>query len=381
MNRITTLLALLAAAATYAHGAPPLYITPDVPTTVSVGGTTLLPSQIFRYDPLGPSYTLVLTVPGEPELDAIHKLDFPGAWLFSVRAPSNLGGVLPGDVLPRDLVRFRSGVYALFFCPGALGVPEEANLDGAYMEGGDTGNLVVSFDAPVELPPGGGIWYEPADLIRFVPTGAGCGAWALAAANPAFDASAAGAGIPNSDNVVDAERAGGKVLLALDVPSSLSPSSGPITTYEPGQIASWDGATYDDFEVLVGWPAGSKVEGLACVSSNPGLDSNVQVRKAAAPAGDIVISWSPSCSNGAQDSGIYQGTIGSWYSHTAIDCHDDGGDNQEQITPAAGNVYFLVVPYNCGGEGTYTDLSPSGVARPVGASVCASPRILATSCP
>ena len=382
MKRLTTILALLtliAAAGSLVHGASPLYVTPDVPTTVTVGGTTLLPWQIFRYDASGPTYTLALTVPGQAEIDAIHKLDAPGAWIFSVRAPSDLGGSLPADAEPHDIIRYKGGVYSLFFCPAGLGVPSESNLDGVYLEGGDNGSLVVSFDVPVQFPPGSGAWYEPADLVRFVRTGTACGAWTLSGANPAFDASASGAGIPNSDNVIDADRVGGKFILSLDVPSTLAPSAGPLTTYEPGQLASWDGVTYDDFEILAGWPAGSKVDGFSCMA-NPGLvPATIKVNKATSPPTDVIISWSPSCADGAQDYAIYQGTIGSWYSHKRLDCNDAGADRQEQVTPASGGAYYLVVPMNYRGEGSYGARS-SGAQRPVGTTVCASPQMV-TSCP
>lgn len=379
MKTLTMFLVMLAAATSLAHGATPLFVTADVPTTETIGGTTLLPWQIFRYDAAGPTYTLMLTVPGQPHIDAIHKLDTAGAWLFSVREPGNLGGALATDARPEDVIRFKGGAYSIFFCPAGLGVPPEANLDGIYMEGGDPGNLVVSFDIPVELPAGSGTWYDPADLVRFRPTGAACGSWALAGANPAFDASAAGAGIPTSDNVIDACRTAGKVILSLDVPSDLAPSAGPLTTYLPGQIASWDGVTYDDFEILGGWPISSKVDGLACIA-NPGLvGTTLKVNKAVAPAGDVILSWLPSCAEGAQDYGIYQGTIGTWYSHTALDCNDAGADLSEQVTPGSGNVYFLVVPLNYMGEGSY-GVRSSGVQRPIGGAVCASPQLL-TGCP
>ena len=128
-----------------------------------------------------------------------------------------------------------------------------------------------------------------------------------------------------------------------------------------------------------GWPTSSKVDGLSCLA-NPGLvPPTIKVNKAAAPPTDLIISWSPSCADGAQDYGIYQGTLGAWYSHTALDCNDAGSDRLEQVAPAAGSAYYLVVPMNYKGEGSYGRRS-SGVERPVGTTVCMTPQLI-TVCP
>ena len=68
---------------------------------------------------------------------------------------------------------------------------------------------------------------------------------------------------------------------------------------------------------------------------------------------DVIISWNASCSEGASDYGIYEGTIGLWFSHTMVDCADGGVTLTEQITPAAGSRYYLVVPHNTMTEGSY----------------------------
>jgi hypothetical protein len=64
-------------------------VTPDVPTDESLSGFQMMPWQIWKYD--GTGYTWAFTAPGNPDLNAIHKMDVPGDWLFSVEAPSNLG--------------------------------------------------------------------------------------------------------------------------------------------------------------------------------------------------------------------------------------------------------------------------------------------------
>ena len=45
-------------------------------------------------------------------------------------------------------------------------------------------------------------------------------------------------------------------------------------------------------------------------------------------------------------------------------------DLTEEITPGAGNRYYLVVPHNICGEGSYGQKT-GGIERPVGAAVCA----------
>jgi hypothetical protein len=91
-----------------------------------------------------------------------------------------------------------------------------------------------------------------------------------------------------------------------------------------------------------------------------------------------VVSWAASCSDGAADYGIYEGTIGSWFTHTLRDCHDDPPSFTEEVTPAVGNDYYLVVPNNGADEGSY-GLATSG-ERPVGTAQCVSVQTL-TPCP
>ena len=118
---------------------------------------------------------------------------------------------------------------------------------------------------------------------------------------------------------------------------------------------------------------------------NPGsVPLTVTVAHATAPSADIIINWEASCSTDAEGYGIYEGVIGAWYSHTLLDCDDDGSDFSEQITPAAGNTYYLVVPHSAVAEGSYGRCSPgvcgAGDERPVGVAQCVAPQSLPT-CP
>ncbi len=121
------------------------------------------------------------------------------------------------------------------------------------------------------------------------------------------------------------------------------------------------------------------------MDENPGrVPVTLTVGKATTPSGDLYVNWAASCSMSAEGYGIYEGVIGSWYSHTLLDCKDDGSDFSELVTPAAGDNYYLVVPHTALAEGSYGNCS-SGVCeaadeRPVGTAQCVAPRVL-TACP
>jgi hypothetical protein len=384
MKRLLVFCVVLGLAGSLARAATPLLISSDVPTTESATLTTLREFQIYRYV-VPASYTLTLTIPGNPKLDGIHKMDRAGNWLFSVEAANNLGGALAGaDADPRDVIRYdaAAGTYSFFFCGAAVGIPSGANVDALYLDGGDAGALIESFDVPVTM---GAFTFDPADLVRFVRTGPACGNWALAAANPDFDASAAGTGIPSSVNMLDAASVGALRIFSLDVPADLGPPG--VVTYLPGQIVAWNGAAFSLYEPLAGWPLSSTVDGLSTMG-NPGIiPATLLVNKTAFPQldlSDVILSWAASCSEGASDYGIYEGTIGAWYSHTAVDCADGGVPLTEQITPGAGSRYYLVVPHNTMTEGSYGQRQngppPVFVERPVGAAQCVAVQTV-TPCP
>lgn len=376
MKRPILFLVVLGLAASLAPAATPLYVCGDVPTTETATSTTLLPSQIYKYTVAPVAYTLALTLSGSPALDAIQKMDKAGNWLFSVEAADNLGGALGGaDADPRDVIRVAagSGTYGFFFCGAGVGVPAYANVDAVSLDGGDTGDLILSFDVPTTI---GASTFDAADLVRFQRTGTGCTGWTLAAANPDFGALAAG--VPASSNVIGADKLGTLRLLAFDVPTTLG-----VTTYLPGQIVSWNGASFATWEALAGWPVSSGVDGISWVG-NPGfVPPTITVDKVPAST-NLQVSWQVSCSDGALDYGIYEGTIGSWYSHKFATCTDSGTPLTEQITPAAGSRYYIVVPHNAVTEGSYGKSRnfPAGfnTERPLGMALCASPQVV-TPCP
>lgn len=363
----------IAAAASAAHAATPIYLSPDVPTDPAPAFPTVFPWAISRYTAGPPSYGGLVGIPGLAVLDGIHKLDKPGAWLFSVESASDLGGLLAPSADGRDVVRFDPpATYATIFCGGSVSgaIPTGSNVDALLMSGGDAGVLWVSFDVPTTI---GAATFEAADLVAYRRTAAGCPGWTIEPVNPVFDASAAGTGIPPSANVIGADKAGQLILLTLDVPTDLGPP-GP-STYTTGQVLAWSGTTWSTWETLSGWPGSSAVDGLSWVG-NPGRVDALSVSKSGA---DLVISWGAGCSDGGTDYGIYEGAIGSFYSHVAIVCTDAGADRTETFAPGSGNRYYLVAPHNAAAEGSYGARSGAS-ERPVGGGACVVTQVV-TPCP
>lgn len=110
------------------------------------------------------------------------------------------------------------------------------------------------------------------------------------------------------------------------------------------------------------------------------VGTSLRVSKSALTPGDLRLIWSGSCSMGAIDYGIYEGTLGTWYSHAMKDCSDGGGDRAEEITPSAGNRYYLVVSLSASGEGSYGKDS-AGAERPVGTGARCLPAQVLGACP
>jgi len=165
----------------------------------------------------------------------------------------------------------------------------------------------------------------------------------------------------------------GGFVLAFDAPVTVG-----AATHAPGRLLLWNGTTWSTYLDLGGWPGSSAVADLS-LASNPGtVPPTIHVDKA--PAGKLSISWAPSCSQDAADYAIYQGTLGAWYSHTALDCTDDSGNRVETVTPSPSSSYYLVVALGTEGEGSYG----TGIAsaeRPRGASTCAASRIVSSCAP
>ena len=93
--------------------------------------------------------------------------------------------------------------------------------------------------------------------------------------------------------------------------------------------------------------------------------------------GELLLSWSPSCTAIDSDYEVYQGALGNFTSHQSVLC-STGGATSARIQPDAGGRYYLVVPRNAEREGSYGTAS-SGAERPPAAIAC-RPQLVG-SCP
>jgi len=352
MRRRTSLtLALLLATAPAAHAAS-VYVSPDVPTTLGV--STYQPTQVIRDD--SGVHSLEISLPAGAAIDALFRRD-DGRWLFSFDAPVQLSMT---TYQPSDVVMFDGVTWSLFFYGAGMGIPANANLDAVFMVGGDNGDIVVSLDVPAVIR---GLTFLPADLIRF--TGP--------VPSHFLDSTATVPPIPISSNVTGADLRGGLVILTFDVPTTLG-----AATYAPGELVSWSGAAFASYQKDPLWPAGSRVDGVSFLA-DPGETPTLDVALSGVTPGGLTISWTHSCSTGAEDYAIYEGRLGSWYSHKSIDCSDGGGDFVEEITPSADDSYYLVVPLNPNDEGSY-GIRSNGALRPAGSGTCLPTQVV-SQCP
>jgi hypothetical protein len=83
----------------------------------------------------------------------------------------------------------------------------------------------------------------------------------------------------------------------------------------------------------------------------------------------ISLDWGASCLGGDSDYAIYEGQIGSYYSHQQILCTDGGEALTEDFTPSTTSSYYLVVPLSADNEGSFGPNS-HGRERPPGSAVC-----------
>ena len=111
--------------------------------------------------------------------------------------------------------------------------------------------------------------------------------------------------------------------------------------------------------------------------SEPGGRSSVLlVDKNAAPS--ITLNWGASSCTGDTDYEIYEGDIGTWYSHVQVPglC-STGGATSATFNAGGGNKYYLVVPTDLSIEGSYGE--GLGVERPASTTPCRA-QSLATTC-
>lgn len=94
--------------------------------------------------------------------------------------------------------------------------------------------------------------------------------------------------------------------------------------------------------------------------------------------GQLNLAWGASCGSLATDYAVYEGTIGSWYSHGSLAC-TTGGATSATVTPSSGYRYYLVVPQSGTQEGSYGTRT-GGTEIPQGSSPCKATQDLG-ACP
>lgn len=105
----------------------------------------------------------------------------------------------------------------------------------------------------------------------------------------------------------------------------------------------------------------------------PDGSGGTPLRLASAGGGALTLTWGASCSTGASEYAVYEGSLaslraGSW-DHLADTCAA-GLDRSHTLTPGIGDRYFLVAPRAPTAEGRL-GRSSSGALRPQAASPCA----------
>jgi hypothetical protein len=112
----------------------------------------------------------------------------------------------------------------------------------------------------------------------------------------------------------------------------------------------------------------------ASVPEKPGQGELLKVSKNSTL---LRLTWGASCNPPDTDYVVYDGAIGSYYSHSKLIC-STAGNRVANIAPAAGSRYYLVGPRNATREGSL-GRSSAAAERPVGISSC-FPRAL-IDCP
>jgi hypothetical protein len=83
---------------------------------------------------------------------------------------------------------------------------------------------------------------------------------------------------------------------------------------------------------------------------------------------DLTLQWGASCIATDADYEVYEGTLGTFFSHLPRLC-TTGGLLAATITPSPGDRYYLVVPRNDSREGSY-GVYGSGTERPMSFAAC-----------
>ncbi len=170
-------------------------------------------------------------LPVEADVDAFAR-EPSGDRLFSLDVAANLGGGVFAE--PADVVRYDGATYSIAFRAADHGVPPGADVDAVTLVGAD---MAVSFDTTVELP--GGVTAGPEDLVLF--------ASATSSFSILFDGSASGLA-PGANLDAAHVLPNGHVLLSADIAGSLTSAGGVVVLFDDADLVERDAAA-GTFEV------------------------------------------------------------------------------------------------------------------------------------
>ena len=351
-----------------AHASGEINFCVDIPTTVSAA--TYQPYQTVNgYAPAAVwSYSVNAAGPGSGltpgvHVDGLNQL-YTGVYYFSVDAPATISAV---TYHPADILTYNGTTYGKLWDHATnLALPESADITAiAY----GNGSVHIALDAPftVNKTGGGTIAYDPRDLLQVDVVGA-------ATYTLSFDGVAAG--IPAGARIVGAEYLGASNwLLNFDVPVMLG-----AATYLPGDIVQRNGAAwslyYRDTSVFPNPPPNAMTDFALPLA--PGEANNLLLTKS---GGNLAMTWGNAACTFAtttRDYEVYEGTLGTWYSHNTAKACTTGGVTNTTITPGAGNQYYLIVPSNGAFEGNYG--TGAGGPIPVSTAACRANQATST-CP
>ena len=109
------------------------------------------------------------------------------------------------------------------------------------------------------------------------------------------------------------------------------------------------------------------------------LGTPLSVAKNSVTPANLDLSWGDGCGAAQTDFAVYEGVIGTWYSHASRLCSTGGGFTASNLVPGAASRYYLVVPVSASKEGSY-GADSAGAQIPQGTGACFPTQDTAT-CP
>jgi len=292
----------------------------------------------------------------------------------TLRLRRNDGGVttLPADLLPPA---FRARTLAA----GHFG--DRGELLAALVDGGKRPRLVLLDPAPLAMRDAGEIARESYRVREAVPA---LTTFMVTVGSGGFNFAPQGVNIQPGDTVQWNWAGIGHTVTSGPGCTVDGQFCSPSNTNCSTAATSSTGATYSHaFPVSGVFPYFCRPHCIA------GMVGSVTVAAAAAPgavpdgdtvpgipiklgkggAGTINVTWTASCSGGANNYALYEGTIPilGAYTHASLNCNL-GNVTTASFAPGAGNTYYLVVPQTASAEGAYGSDRIGGAAHAIPAA-------------